>query len=66
MKQVDHTLAVQEKQGGFLDAYRQVLPAVIRHPATYLLTLLWLLATIYLFAIGKITLTGIFLDSLLG
>jgi hypothetical protein len=54
MEQIESAPTVQKKQAGFLAAYREILPAVVRHPATWLLLVLWLASTAYLMAIGVV------------
>ncbi len=64
MQQIEVTPAVQEKQGGLLAAYRETFPAIVRHPATWLLTLLWLAAAIYLLLLGVVSLWNFLLSCL--
>jgi len=58
MTQIDNISATRPKTGNFFVAYQQTLPAVFRHPATWLLALLWVLATGYLLTVGKATPLG--------
>jgi len=53
MKQIDTTFVAQEKQDSFLNAYRDVLPTVVRHPATWFFTVLYLIANMYLILAGR-------------
>lgn len=55
MEQTEKNIPEQQERSSFFEAYRQTLAAVLRHPATWLLTLLWLATAAYLFSIGRAT-----------
>ncbi len=52
MTTIEKELDNKSERPGFFATYRQMLPAIIRHPATWLLAGLWLAAAIYLLASG--------------
>jgi membrane protease YdiL (CAAX protease family) len=54
----EQTAATQE-QSSFLVACRQTLPPIFRHPATWILTALWVISTAYLAVLGKIAFSQI-------
>lgn len=59
---MDHTndvSAAVHTPGRFFYAYRQMLPFVLRHPATWLLTVLWLASWLFLFMKGQPVLIGL-------
>jgi membrane protease YdiL (CAAX protease family) len=64
MEQVDRISSAQGTRSSFFEAYRQVLPAVLRHPATWLLAFLMLSASVYLLMVGKASLLLFFLVGL--
>ncbi len=62
MVSFDEEIAGTPQRLGFLDACRQTLPPIFRHPATWTLTALWIVATIYLLALGKATVSQILIS----